>query len=76
VSTLSQSLEGGDHLSVAEWRKSSRSNATQECVEAAFLPGVTAVRDSKNPAGPVLTFAPTGWTNFLSAIKSGDFDAR
>jgi hypothetical protein len=37
---------------------------------------VTAVRDSKNPTGPALTFGYTGWTNFLSAIKSGDFDAR
>ena len=52
------------------WRKSSRSGQEGNCVELAHTPG--AVRDSKNPAGPVL---PVGeLPAFLSEIKRGRFD--
>lgn len=54
----------------AHWRKSSRSADTGHCVEvAAGLPGVVAVRDSKNPGGPVLTFTPAEWASFLAHVK-------
>ncbi|MFH8585736.1 DUF397 domain-containing protein [Streptomyces celluloflavus] len=40
-------------------------NAGQECVEvAANIPGVIAVRDSKDPDGPILRFAPEQWSAF------------
>lgn len=35
------------------WRKSSRSTGGSDCVEVAII-GSGAVRDSKNPAGPIL----------------------
>ena len=38
------------------WVKSSYSFANGNCVEVAALPGAVAVRDSKDPGGPVLTF--------------------
>jgi hypothetical protein len=43
-------------LSTARWRKSSRSNGAgnSACVEIAMLADRTAIRDSKNPNGPVL----------------------
>ncbi|WP_030923041.1 DUF397 domain-containing protein [Streptosporangium amethystogenes] len=57
----------------AEFRKSSYSNSGDACVEVATnLPGVVAVRDSKDPLGPVLTFSPTTWHSFLSGIRSGE----
>lgn len=46
------------------WRKSSRSGDQGACVEMAPVgPGV-AVRDSKDPDGPVLLFSPAAWAAF------------
>ena len=42
-------------LGHAEWRKSSHSGGG-DCVEIARVPGLVAVRDSKNPSGGVLIF--------------------
>ncbi|QGN46120.1 DUF397 domain-containing protein [Micromonospora sp. WMMD558] len=56
-------------LTGATWRKSSRSG-NSECVEVADnLPGVVGVRDSKDPAGPVLTFTPQTWRTFIARAK-------
>ena len=50
----------------ASWRKSSRSGDIGACVEMApVAPGV-AVRDSKDPHGPVLLFSPAAWTAFAT----------
>ncbi|MCM0678838.1 DUF397 domain-containing protein [Micromonospora phytophila] len=41
------------------------------CVEVADnLPGVVAVRDSKDPTGPVLAFTPTSWRTFVAATPA------
>lgn len=64
-----------EDLSRAAWRKSSRSGSSGNCVEVAGnLPGAVAVRDSKDPDGPVLLFPAAGWRSFLSAAKAGEFD--
>jgi len=57
----------------ARWRKSSRSGGSGgDCVEVAGnLPGVVAVRDSKDPAGPALLIAPAAWAAFTARVKSG-----
>ncbi|MEV7011355.1 DUF397 domain-containing protein [Streptosporangium sp. NPDC051022] len=62
-------------LSNAEWRTSTRSQGNGQCVEVATnLPGVVAVRDSKNRTGPALTFTPDEWKAFTGGIQRGEFD--
>jgi hypothetical protein len=58
------------------WRKSSYSGSNGGgCVEFADnLPGIVAVRDSKDPGGPMLAFRPDDWRAFTAAIKASVFD--
>ncbi|MFZ4272635.1 DUF397 domain-containing protein [Streptomyces arboris] len=64
-------------LTTATWRKSSHSNQDGgACVEVADgFTAVVPVRDSKNPSGPVLTFAGGGWSSFVSAVRNGELSA-
>ncbi|MEV4452123.1 MULTISPECIES: DUF397 domain-containing protein [Streptomyces] len=52
----------------ARWRKSSYSgDQGGDCLEIADTPDATiAVRDSKNPTGPILTIAPATFATFVS----------
>ncbi len=62
-------------LTHAAWRKSTRSGPwTDNCVEVAFVEGIIAVRDSKNPTGPALVFTPGEWDAFVGGTKDGEFD--
>ncbi|MGW3368403.1 DUF397 domain-containing protein [Streptosporangium canum] len=62
-------------LSKAEWRTSTRSQGNGQCVEVATnLPGVVAVRDSKDRTGSVLAFTPGEWEAFIGGVQRGEFD--
>jgi Domain of unknown function (DUF397) len=55
------------------WRKSSWSGANG-CVEVAFVDGGVALRDSKDPEGPVLRFTSHEWEAFLAGIRGREFN--
>jgi len=71
--TSSRSNANGNCVEVAplgaSWRKSSRSNHDGNCVEVAAQAGAVAVRDSKDPAGPVLGFPAAQWQSFVDALN-------
>lgn len=71
---LTQSTELAE-LAALVWRKSSLSSAEgSNCVEVAgLLDGDTAVRDSKDPSGPMLRFTPREWGAFIGGVKAGEF---
>lgn len=53
------------------WIKSTYSGSEGgSCVEIASLPNGIAVRDSKDPSGPVLRFSAAEWRAFVRKIKS------
>ncbi|MER7456207.1 DUF397 domain-containing protein [Micromonospora sp. NPDC126480] len=58
-------------LARAGWRKSSHSGDEGACVEIATSPRTVGVRDSKDPDGPVLLFAPDAWAAFAAAPPRG-----
>lgn len=51
-------------------------NAGQDCVEVARnVPGTVAIRDSKDPQGPILTFTPEVWRAFAARLAVRGADA-
>ncbi|MFD6970771.1 DUF397 domain-containing protein [Streptomyces sp. NPDC059949] len=55
-------------LGAAAWRKASYS-AEGDCVEVAAQSCLVAVRDSKNPEGPVFTVRPAAFAAFVRAVS-------
>ena len=56
-------------LSRAEWRKSSYSSQSGNCVEVARnLPGLVAVRDSQEADGTKLVVSQETWRVFIRSV--------
>jgi hypothetical protein len=56
------------------WRKSSYSANNSACVEISERPETIALRDSKDPEGPIIEVARADWRAFVDAVKRGEFD--
>lgn len=60
-------------LAGLRWRRSSFSGGegggNDNCVEVAFIREATAVRDSKNAAGPALVLPAAAWTALLAVTR-------
>ena len=62
-------------LGQADWRKSSYSGGTGNCVEVTGnLPGIVAVRDSQDPGGPALILTPAAWQAMTRKVRNGGLD--
>jgi hypothetical protein len=58
-------------LSRAEWQKSSYSSQDGNCVEIARnLPGIVAVRDSKDPERAKLAVSREAWRLFTKSARA------
>jgi hypothetical protein len=55
------------------WRTAKDCNIG-ECVQVAAAPGGVAIRDSKDPDGPVLRYDLREFAVFAAGVKAGDFD--
>lgn len=55
-----------------EFRKSSHSGGSGNCVEVAPLSSGAALRDSKHPGLGHLVFPAPEWDAFLAAARSGE----
>jgi Domain of unknown function (DUF397) len=58
-------------LTSATWRKSSYSgNNGGNCVEVRAADHLIAIRDCKDPHGPILVFDPKDWQRFANQVKA------
>lgn len=56
-------------LSRITWRKSSYSSSNGgACIEVAATPHAIAVRDGKNPDGPLIAFSSVAWRAFTERV--------
>ena len=55
-----------------EFVKSNYSTGGGQCVEVARnIPTTVAIRDSKDPEGPILRLPPKAWTDFTASLATG-----
>jgi hypothetical protein len=54
----------------ATWKKSTFSGNNGTCVEVAHLADRLAARDSKNPAGPMLTFPSESFRGLMRLVQA------
>jgi hypothetical protein len=67
-------MSAGD-LGGVEWRKSSASNPSGNCVEVAVVAdGGVALRNSRYPDGPALVYTRGEVAAFLTGVRNGEFD--
>jgi hypothetical protein len=68
--SFSEGTNNTDCVEVGHWRKStySEGGVNTSCVEVGVGPGLTAIRDSKNPGGGMLTLMPEAWDGFRTTV--------
>lgn len=74
VKTSKISLSASERARLA-WLKALSSTANGHCVEVASAVGNIAIRDSKDPDGPILVYTPSEFRAFLDGARNGEFDS-
>ena len=57
------------------WLKAQCSTNNGQCVEIASTSDKVAIRDSKDPDGPILVYTPGEFRAFLEGARNGEFDS-
>ena len=57
-----------------QWRKSSYSSDSGNCVEVASAPNHIYVRDSKDPQLTAISYNTGAWRAFIRAVRTDAFD--
>ena len=57
------------------WLKARSSTANGQCLEIAAAVGNIAIRDSKDPDGPILVYTRSEFGAFVEGARNGEFDA-
>jgi Domain of unknown function (DUF397) len=66
-------LSEAERASLA-WLKAQASTHNGQCVEIASTRGKIAIRDSKDPDGPILVYTNAEFKAFLDGARNGEFD--
>ena len=66
-------LSEAERASLA-WLKAQSSTVNGQCVEIAAATGNVAIRDSKDPDGPILVYTSREFKAFLDGARNGEFD--
>lgn len=66
-------LSGRERKNLA-WYKAQSSTVNGQCVEIASGVGKIAIRDSKDPGGPILVYTSAEFSAFLDGARNGEFD--
>jgi hypothetical protein len=56
------------------WLKAQSSSHNGQCVEIASTANKIAIRDSKDPDGPILVYTSREFKAFLDGARNGEFD--
>ena len=67
--------KGDFDLSRAVWQRAGGEDTPDEAaVEVAFVDDLIGLRNSADPAGPVLVFTQAEWDAFVAGARDGEFD--
>ncbi|MGA8117415.1 MAG: DUF397 domain-containing protein [Actinocatenispora sp.] len=61
-------------MSFENWRKSSRSQNSAQCIYVARDGDTIAIRESEDPDGTVTITDRTKFAAFVAGVKAGEFD--
>lgn len=72
-SAVLRGVKGQFDLTRAVWQRAP-GDSSDGAVEVAFVDDLIGLRNSAQPAGPVLVFTKPEWEAFVAGAQNGEFD--